>query len=279
MTFALLIWRWCGMPANSTTNMIDEKSQFERRHVLYCDFLGFSKYSLSKFFEPAKCFQLFGRLDQMVADANVRIDPSVPDPRSGRRPDYVVKAEAIYFSDCIVISTPASNIDAIWLCEAAARILNHICCHGFLVRGSIVTGELYHSGNTIFGPAIAKAVELDKSGSPPVIVVSDETLKSFTHAASDEDKEIVKIREYQLIAREESVLPYIDPFWLTKIHTNQASIGQRTRINIECWRTLIETGLRNTKPEIRRKYLWMAKRFNRCLCNKSSAIKPIASEE
>lgn len=259
--------------------MINEKSRFERRHLLYCDLLGFRKYTQSEFFEAARCLRLFRKLDEMVAQATTEIDPSIPDQRSGVPPDYVVTPEAIYSFDSIAISTPATNIDAIWLCEAAARIQNHICCHGFLIRGSIVTGDLYHSGNTIFGPAIAKAVEMDESGTPPMIVVSDESLESFTYATSDEDKEIVSIREHQLIAREGSSLPYIDPFWLTKIHTNQESIGHSTRINIECWRTLIETGLRNQKPEIREKYLWTAKRFNQCLCNKVSAIRRIALEK
>jgi hypothetical protein len=214
----------------------------------------------------------------MIADSSIEIDPSIPDPRSRFPPDYVVKPEAIYCSDSIVISTPATNIDAIWLCVAAAKIQNQICSHGFLLRGSIVTGYLYHSGNTIFGPAIVKAVELNKPGSPPVIVVVAEVLESFTHAESNEDKEIVTIRERQLIAREESCRPYIDPFWLTKIHTNQGSINQSTRINIHCWRTLIESGLRNRDPEISRKYSWMARRFNHSLCNKASAIKPIVLE-
>src|SRR5437667_11147010 len=120
--------------------MIDNSAEFERRHVLYCDFLGFSNYSLSKFFDPAKCFRLFGQLDQMVKEAS--IDLSLPDARSGRLPDYVVKPEAIYFSDAIIISTPPTNVDAIWLCQAAAMLQNQICQHGFLVRGSIVTGEI-----------------------------------------------------------------------------------------------------------------------------------------
>jgi hypothetical protein len=255
--------------------MINETSRFERRHVLYCDLLGFSKYSQSRFFEPSKCIRLFAQLDRMVAYTSIETDPSIPDPLSGLPPDYVVKSEAIYGFDSIAISTPATNIDAIWLCEAAARIQNHICFHGFLIRGSIVTGDLYHSGNTIFGPAIAKAVKWEKSGIPPVIVVADETLEYFSRAESDEDKEIVKHRQYQLIAREENLPPYIDPFWLTKIHTNQQTILQGTRINIDCWRTLIERGLRDRDRKIRKKYLWTAERFNRRLCNKASAIKPI----
>jgi hypothetical protein len=255
--------------------MIDEKAQFEKRHVFYGDILGFSKYSLSEFFEPSRCFRLFGQLDRMVEEAKTEIDPSSPDPRSGHPPDYIVKPEVIYCSDAIAISTPATNVDAIWLCQAAAQIQNDICCHGFLVRGSIVTGDVYHSGNTLFGPAIVKAVELERKGGPPVIIVTDETLKYFRHAISDEDKEIIRIREHQLIVTEESPHPYIDPFWLTKIHTDQESISQQTRMNIECWRTLVEWGLKDKEERVREKYLWVANRFNQSLCDKPSGIKCI----
>ena len=256
--------------------MIDENAQFERRHVLYCDLLGFSRYSLGRFFEHSRCFRLFRQLDKMVVNARIEIDPSVPDLFSGLPPDYVVKPEAIYFSDTIVISTVATNIDAIWLCEAAARIQNHICSHGFLLRGAIATGDLYHSGNTIFGPAIAEAVASEESECRPVIVVADKTLEFFTYAESDEDKEIVAIRNHQLIAREGRCPPFIDPFWLSKIATYQTTIHASTQLNIECWRTLIEHGLNDSDPHIYEKYSWMANRFNRSLCGKASAIKPIA---
>lgn len=254
--------------------MITNKGQVERRHVLYCDLLGFSNYSLSKSFAPARCLRLFRGLDKMVAQASIDIDPSVPELESQRIPDYIVKPEATYFSDAIVISTPPTNVDAIWLCEAAAMIQKQICHHGFLVRGSIVTGDMYHSGNTLFGPAIARAVALEKRGSPPVIVVSDETLKCFRHARTRQDTEIVKIRECQLIAHQNSRVPYIDPFSHAKISTNQPIIHDRTRADIDAWRTLIEAGLRNPM-RIRRKYSWMARHFNCCLSGKASAIPPI----
>lgn len=104
--------------------MINNMAKFEFRHVLYCDLLGFSDFSLSKFFDPGRCFRLFRALDKAIAQANVKIDPLTPEPESQRVPDYVVNPEAIYFSDAIVVSTPATNVDAIWLCQAAAMIQN-----------------------------------------------------------------------------------------------------------------------------------------------------------
>lgn len=252
--------------------MISEKSKFELRHVLYCDLLGFSNYSKSEFFEADRCFRLFRQLDGLIKDASKNIEE---DKLFGRKPDYIVKPEAIYCSDSIVISTPATNIDAMWLFEAAARIQNGICSHGFLLRGSIITGNLYHSGNTIFGPAIVEAVSKDKSGGAPVIEIAEDSLKYFCIANSDEDQEIVKIRKHQLVAEDDNRAPYIDPFWMSKIHANQPTIHPQTLINLDCWRCLIEMGLKGNNTNILEKYTWMANRFNKVICNKASNIKPI----
>ncbi|WP_374557446.1 hypothetical protein [Aquitalea pelogenes] len=255
--------------------MISENSKFELRHVLYCDLLGFSKYSKSEFFEAARCFRLFKHLDQLITDASKQIEEDDLLDVSGRKYDYIVIPEVIYCSDSLVISTPATNIDAMWLFEAAARIQNSICAHGFLLRGAIVTGNLYHSGNTIFGPAIVDAVAKDKPGSAPVIVIDENSLNCFCLASSDEDKEIVKIRRHQLVAEDDHDSPYIDPFWMSKIAANQTSLNFQTRINLDCWRTLIETGLKNSSANVVEKYRWMANRFNKVICNKASNIKPI----
>lgn len=255
--------------------MISEEAEFELRHVLYCDLLGFSKYSKSEFFEAGRCFRLFRQLDELISEGSKQIDETEIEETSGRKPDYIVKPEVIYCSDSIVISTRATNIDAMWLFEAAASIQNEICAHGFLLRGGITTGSLYHSGNTIFGPAIVDAVSKDKSGAPPVVVIDKSTLDYFERAHSDEDREIVKIRKHQLVAEDDSESPYIDPFWMYKIHANQKNVHFKTRVNIDRWRTLIESGLRNKNTNVLGKYTWLANRFNKVISNKASNFKPI----
>ena len=259
--------------------MISGNCGFERRHVLYCDILGFSSYVQSEFFQPDRCFRLFNELDKLIEDSYSPIDESIPDLDTGQVPDYVIKPEATYCSDSIIISTPVSNVDAMWLCQAAAQIQNGICAHGFLLRGAITTGEIYHSGNTIFGPAITKAVSIEASGIPPIIAISQETIKIFQHAESDEDKEIIKIREQQLIAYNEGIHPYLDPFWLLKCQTNQKDIHPDNLIRIDTWRTLINRGLLNKEPSVNNKYSWMANHFNQSLCNKISLIEPITFDE
>lgn len=255
--------------------MISENSKFERRHVLYCDILGFAHYSLSEFFEPSRCFRLFYQLDQLVLDSTKSIDPSLPDPETGQIPDYVIRSEATYCSDSIIISTPATTIDAIWLCEAAARIQNGLCQNGFALRGAIGTGDLYHSGNTIFGSAIVNAVAIEKSGLPPVIAISPETMESFHHATSPEDQEIINTRSQQLISHHECTKPFIDPFWILKCHSTQPVMHVRNRVMVEYWRSLIEHGLNHHDLQVVEKYRWLANHFNYSLCRRTDFIQPI----
>jgi len=255
--------------------MIRDESKFELRHVLYCDLLGFSNYAKSEFFEAGRCFRLFKQLDEWIIDASTHMAENDLDKASGRKYDYIVNPELIYCSDSLIVSTPATNIDAMWLFEAAARIQNGMCAHGFLLRGSIVTGNLYHSGNTIFGPAIVDAVAKDKSGGAPVILIDELSLKYFCLASTDEDEQIINIRKHQLVAEDDCDASYIDPFWMSKIAVDQEIIHPKIRINLDYWRTLIEGGLKNKCTNILEKYTWMANRFNKVICNKASGIKSI----
>lgn len=249
--------------------MINGTSKFERRHILYCDILGFSNFSTGEFFEPSICFRLFKDLDNLIHQVYEPVE------KSAVHPHYIVNPEAIYCSDSIAISTPATNIDAIWLCQLAAQIQNLVCMHGFLLRGAIVTGQLYHSGNTIFGPAIVDAVSKDISGAPPIILIDDSTLEIFCEANTSSDSEIISIRKQQLISEDNSEMRYIDPFWKTKSHTTQETINNQTKIEIQCWRNLITTGLKSKNLKISSKYKWMAEKFNKALCNKKSNINSI----
>jgi hypothetical protein len=246
--------------------MINDKNKFEKRHVLYCDILGFSAYSTSLFFDPSRCLKIFHYLDQAIAESTKEI--YCPDDRY-----YVVNPEIIYCSDSIIVSTPATNVDAIWLCAAAAKIQNFIALNGFIMRGAIVSDDIYHSGNTIFGPGITKAAALDKSDEPPAIVVSEETLKIFMASDSDKDEEISRIRKQQLIYQEGNN-NYIDPYYQLKFAIN-GNLDQKTSSIIESWRNLIEIGLRNEKVKISTKYDWLAKHFNQTFCNRKKIIPPI----
>jgi hypothetical protein len=214
----------------------------------------------------------------MIRQSNEPIDPLAPEPTTGVVPDYVVTPQATYCSDSIIISTPPTTIDAIWLCEAAARIQNSICHLGFLLRGGISTGLVYHSQNTIFGPAITKAVALEREVIWPVIAIGNETYQIFHEAVTEEDQEIVSIRSTQLLSSANSKAPFVDPYWILKIQCLQPVLHPHTNLQIASWRGLLEHGLHSKIPKVHKKYEWAARHFNLSLCGTSSRVRPIMVE-
>jgi hypothetical protein len=46
--------------------------------------------------------------------------------------------------------------------------------HGFLIRGSVTVGELFHNDQFCFGPALIEAAELEKSALYPRVILTDE---------------------------------------------------------------------------------------------------------
>lgn len=76
--------------------------------------------------------------------------------------------EFSFFSDCFAISaTPAH---AASVCGVAAWACNTLLRNGFLFRGGMVLGDLRHTSQVIFGPALVRAVEIEQARIPPFIV-------------------------------------------------------------------------------------------------------------
>jgi hypothetical protein len=251
---------------------------YERRHILFCDILGFTQAILKRRADPAKFLFAFSHIQAMVQEANRVIDPEIVEPETGRRYDYLVSTRAEHFSDCIVVSTPATNVDAIWLCQAAAEIQNLLAGRGFLSRGAISTGLAHHKDTTIFGPALIKAVYREKATKWPRIEVSRETLRSFRSAPDVDGQEICRIREQQLLITEKGGRVMIDPFHHLKFFVNQTEPPPHVHVapQIEGWRKVIVAGLRQRQKRVLAKYVWMCKRFNAILAKKGSWVHPIA---
>jgi hypothetical protein len=89
----------------------------------------------------------------------------------------VVHPKVITFSDCIVISI--SNEQCSWK-QAVIEMKNHLLqlariahYRGFLLRGGITIGALYHQDNIIFGPALNAAYKMEREiAKNPKIILS-----------------------------------------------------------------------------------------------------------
>jgi hypothetical protein len=135
--------------------------------VLFLDILGFSDLV-----KNGRVHRLLGALEHLQGRA------------------LEVKEEGQFdftaFSDCVVVSTPLSDTKAALRLTIYAKFLAlDLLAKGFLTRGAIVSGDLYHKGAIVLGPALVDAYQLEsKKALYPRILVSNEILRAVYSAMS-----------------------------------------------------------------------------------------------
>jgi hypothetical protein len=139
----------------------DRDPKYERRLVVFYDFLGWRSEIISAGSDPKK----IGRLRRMLLlhSRLLKIDGPVT---------------VTTFSDNVVISTvPDKDATPIFL-DAIATLQLHASAKGFLMRGGVAVGDLIHDSEVVFGPALNRAYELEsKIAIYPRIVVDDEVVR------------------------------------------------------------------------------------------------------
>ncbi len=142
---------------------------YEQRLLLFADILGWSDKihhgdsaplleAMKVIDERAQSYNERSRQERRAADGKV-IDTAIGLRRVSPNP-MSLKIQFGAFSDNFCHSVPDSF---------GARILDHgstlildLMHLGFLTRGAVVHGALYHQDNAIFGPALLEAVEIEK---------------------------------------------------------------------------------------------------------------------
>jgi hypothetical protein len=148
---------------------------------------------------------------------------------------------------------------------------------GFLCRGAICTGLLYHDADLLFGPAFIRAVEQEKATVYPRIAVDQQTVAHFRSADTDLDREIAQTRENQLLVHDGDIT-YVDPFYLLKSHARSSTAPQHfpgALIEVRVWHQVVCKGLKTAVGKTRAKYVWAAKDFNRRMSPDGSWVPKI----
>lgn len=132
---------------------------YENRAVLFLDILGFSDLVKS-----GRAVRLLGTLQHLQGRAH--------EARESGNLDFTA------FSDCVVVSSPVNSGKGVLQVVAYAQFLAlDLLASGFLTRGAVVTGDLYHDGAIVLGPALVTAYGLEsKKALYPRILVSHSVL-------------------------------------------------------------------------------------------------------
>ena len=82
------------------------------------------------------------------------------------------------FTDNFLLAYPLTNIERDGKAELGvflmlvSQVQASLATDGFLLRGAIAAGQHYQVGDIVYGDALLEAVDFDKSGGPPRVVVA-----------------------------------------------------------------------------------------------------------
>jgi len=149
------------------------KIEFEERAVAFIDVLGFSPLVNSAALNPTALEEL-QKLVNLLSSVVPYLDESV----SKAVPIHLIP-EHTYISDSIILSAPLKD-DAMKsynglhiVVMRCIQLTHHFLKAGYLLRGGISTGKVWHNKSNIVGPAYQEAYELEKTGCNPCIVLSE----------------------------------------------------------------------------------------------------------
>ena len=146
--------------------------EFEDRAVAFIDVLGFRSLVQGAAADRKLLEQLADLVD-LLAQAVPAQNRKVPRDVA---PHLIPRH--IYVSDCIILSAPLSdagrtNYDGLEIVVMRAIQLTHYFLRqGYLIRGGIAVGKVWHSDSNIVGPAYQEAYCLEHTGSEPMVLLS-----------------------------------------------------------------------------------------------------------
>lgn len=160
-----------------------ELPDYQDHLILYIDLLGFSETSFNDVEKKLAVLKLLKNFAVKKRDSQIECD------KNGN--GYAIRAQPAIsaFSDHVIISYPLKEIretlnpSADWefILSFFEAYIEEIAINalslGFLVRGGITTGKLYHSQGVIFGEALIEAYKLESSvANYPRIVIHPKVL-------------------------------------------------------------------------------------------------------
>ena len=155
---------------------------YEERVVVFIDILGFkdliykSKENTDRIGEIVR---VINKLHDLCGQTGMD-----DDPQNGFKYDRQVSV----FSDNIVISYKEVGPALYYLVREAMVIQIALQYLGIFVRGGLTIGKLHHNGNTVIGPALISAYELEsKTAIYPRIVADKSTQGDWCLLAKDFD--------------------------------------------------------------------------------------------
>jgi len=159
--------------------MPDIQKDYEDRLVAYVDILGWTQAT-----ETKHAWELLQTLQPVIDRGsfhNEYMRQTALEKHGDRVNPVMLGVQFGFFSDCFVSSVPASFEGRIY--SIVSDIMRPLLKQGFVLRGGIAAGKLFHQDNVVFGPALIRAyrIEQDEAKFARILVDRSALLASGAH--------------------------------------------------------------------------------------------------
>ncbi|SHH01036.1 hypothetical protein [Flavobacterium defluvii] len=166
------------------------------------------------------------------------------------------------FSDSIVISFPIDYPGGIYYIVTNASFAMHsLFSNGFICKGVISVGQLYHEGNFLFGPEFLNVMKLEALENMPRITISKKLLKIAEEFPGEGNKDYPKAEIEYILNHLEKVSPTVYEIgWYKDYSSLVGESNEDTQQHYLLIKELIEKNLIKFKSiRIQKKYLYLRK--------------------
>ncbi|GBG13144.1 DNA primase [Novimethylophilus kurashikiensis] len=244
--------------------------RYDSRLVAFIDILGWSKAVNSSAKNGADTVKALGQaLIPLKAFTNFIGTLESIMPETGWPGDPVMS----HFSDSVVLTVKDDVIGRQHLLQALHALSASMIRHGFLLRGGIARGDVYHRNGIIFGPAFIEAHLLEKDiAFYPRIILSPEL------SQETEGWRGVIDQPWRKDSDGLTFFNFLPPFYNNQFLKDNSELWQSQLIPI---RTLIidQVSRHRNDKNIYSKYQWLAKYFDDiCTENPQSGVSIVSKE-
>ena len=175
------------------------KLKFEKRAVAFLDVLGFKSVvdGVSERKEKIdELRDLIRVLESAVPNLDGTVDPSVPN-------ELIPKH--IYISDSIILSAPLTSekmrsYHGLSILVMRVIQLSHILLSkGYLIRGGISVGDVWHTNSNIVGTAYQEAYKIETRTLVPRVELSDTARLHWDQAGGNSNKMCIEYKGHFMV--------------------------------------------------------------------------------
>ena len=228
-----------------------KRLQYERRIILFLDFLGFKEIVENTVRNDKNLRSLLRAIDRLYD--------------IGREDADLYKTRSITtFSDSVVLSYAIHEQSAVFylLSDIAFAIID-LAIQGYLVRGAVTVGELIHSKRYLIGPAMVQAYQMESTLAKTPRVLIDRKLVAIARKAHaeqhDGEHEARYVRAF--MTKDQDGQYYLDYVSWKSVVETAGMDAENYPVYLRDIGIIVQRGLGRAEPGVLSKYVWLHQQY------------------